>query len=162
MYEKGLLTVHAPPGGGLTLRVQEEYRVAGDPEQGTCERHEVYEGLILQRSHRPFMVSNLRLPAHRGKPACAPPEGELMAMRSTFIAATETHSDGHVVSMLGLTNVCHGSRGFHASAICFERIPAGCRRTPWDELGVLTAGQLPPSVLRRLNSLVTTNGIIRL
>jgi hypothetical protein len=162
MYDKGLLTLHAPGTGGQTLLVHEEYRVAGDPETGTCERHEVYEGLILQRSHRPFMVSNLRLPAHRSKTTCARADTDLTAIRSTFIAATETHSDGHIVSMLGLANVCHDSRGFHAAAICFERIPAGYRKAPRDELGVLPAAQLPPSVLRRLNSLVTTNGIIRL
>jgi hypothetical protein len=161
-YVKGLLTVRARYQQGKALDVSEQYRVPGNAAEGQYGLQEVYEGLILQQSHRPFMVSCLRLPAPHGKPNDERQDAELAVLRVTFIAGMETHTDGKIASMIGFTTANYLTRGFLASPICFERIPDEFPRAPEEELKILSQEQLPSPVRNRLSSFITAHGLIRL
>jgi hypothetical protein len=160
-YVRGLLTVKTRESGG-PLSVSEDYRVPGNTAAGEHELRERYEGLTLQKSHRPFMLSSRKLPTQRNKPKGELQEADVAALQVTLIATAQMHQDGKIASMLGFTAASYAVSGFLASPVCFERIPADYPGSPDQDLNLLLAEQVPSSVLGRLNSFVTTYGLVRL
>jgi len=159
-YFKGLLTVYAQSDGSKALSVKEEYRVLGDAIEGQHGFHEVYQGLAVQNSNRPFILSCLRQPTHHGRWPGPRQDADLAVLRITLIAGAKTHSDGKIASMIGLTAANYIDRGVVASPICFERVPQEFPR-PEEQLKILSVEQLPSSVRARLSGLVTTHGLTR-
>lgn len=161
-YVRGLLTVNARvvPGGPLSM--SEDYRVPADAGAGKHGLRELYEGLTLQKSHRPFMLSSLKVPTLRSKPQSELQHADVAVLRVTLIATAHVHEDGKVASMVGFTAASCVTSGFVASPVCFERIPLDYQGTPEQELRLLPAEQLPSSVLGWLHSFVAMHGLVRL
>lgn len=159
-YVKGLLTVRGGNEPTNALTVTEHYRITGDGTDAECGFQELYDGLILETSHRPFLLLRRRLPALAGRRGGE--RQELTAFCMTVIAAAEADSDGRLASMTGFTAASEVARGFLACAVCFDRIPPTFRRDPAEELRTLPELDLPRSVLNRLRSFVNAHGLIRL
>lgn len=155
-FVKGMLTVSDPsPPALAALNVTEHYFVKGDPPAGVHEFHEFYEGIMLQKAHHPFMLSSLRLPPHEHKEAARPGRADTdrTVSRIVMIARAQTHTNGKIVSMTGITIANYAVGGFLASPICFERIHPVKGTDAEAEMGIVTASDLPPSVLARMRSL---------
>jgi hypothetical protein len=151
-YVRGLLTVHARAQPGEAMRVSEDYRVPGDAAAGEHGLHRRYEGPVLEKCHRPILLSCLWLPAWSGP--------ELACMRFILIAQTLAHADGKIVSMCGWTASSHCPGRFLTSAICLERIPEGFPRQPEEELRTLAASEVPAAVLNRLTCALDMDGLM--
>ena len=155
-FVRGLLTVDKLMSGDqvTALRVTEKYAVEGDkksdgPISKKVNSHdfaEFYEGIMLQTWHHPFMLSSLRLTPHPHKKEQTE---DRTVFRVTLIAWAQTHTDGHMVSMTGLTAVNYAVGGVLATPICFERVPPEYKPIEKD-LCILSSDELPPSVRDRL------------
>lgn len=161
-YVRGLLTVQSRSSSGGPLAVREEYCVPGNATAGEHELRESYEGLTLQKSHRPVMLSSLKVPTQRAKPKGELQDADVAVVRVTLIADTQVHVDGKIASMVGLTAASYVGSGFLASPVCFERIPEGYPGSPKQDLKLLAADELPTSVLARLDSFARTHGLVRM
>lgn len=159
-FMKGLMTVEVDVERGSGLTLTEQYLVADDVDQGEAGFQEIYDGVIMEKSHRPMMLSCLRQPA-LGDPQTAH-HGNVSTFCMTMIAGVEADSEGRIVSMTGLTATSHATRGFLASPVCFDRIPEDYGSDPQDDLGTLEEKKLPRSVRSRLASMVIAHGFVRL
>ncbi len=158
-FIRGLLTVtaNAVPG---SLLVNEKYRDSGSGGIWEHGFQEIYEGVMVQKSGYPLLLTALMHPRNDERPEPRRTIRDRGSYRITSIVRVLPHEDGRLVSMTGLACVIYGTGGLNSTPVSFERI-ADNVEVNQDHLQLLREEELPESVKNRLKQAWPKHGLVR-